>query len=107
MELARTKPRFRFRTRMARRRKLTTNPSSERLRNQSCRPKKYRPKIMTKPMATTLSWSSMMSTRSIPWVSSTSLGVEEKTETTEMSMRNRAIRKITLSPLKRSISWVR
>ena len=62
---------------------------------------------MTNPMATTLSWLTMMDTRSIPCPSFTSRGVEEKTDTTEMSMRNRAIRKITLSPLKRSISRVR
>ena len=87
--------------------KLTAKPHLDRERNQLCRPKKYRARMMPKPAATTLSWLTMMETRSMPWVSSTRRGVEEKTDTTEMSMRNRAIRKITLSPVKRSISRAR
>ena len=82
--------------------KVTAKPSMDSLRYISTRPKKYRRKMKIKPMATALSWSSMMSIRPVP-SSLARRGVELKTDTTDTSMRNRAIRRITLSPVKRSM----
>ena len=55
-------------------------------------------------MPTTFSWVVMMPMRPTP-VSSARSGVDENTEMTEMSIRRRAMIRITLSPLKPSIQF--